>query len=169
MASTSFVAIACQASPPDASFHLLKPESFKPIILNVSNPNYWDGESLVGIDPEKHYEWAQLNTPFFECSDPDITAAYYFRWYSYHNHIEYYTSNQPYTVVTEFYPKVSWASTYNTIPCAAGHHIHEGRWLRDEDVMSDYLRFWFFGGGSPEYYTFWAAHSAWANYRVTGM
>jgi hypothetical protein len=34
--------------------------------------------------------------------------------------------------------------------------------------MRDYLRFWFFGGGSPEYYTFWVATSAWANYQIAG-
>jgi hypothetical protein len=133
--------------------------------LNVSNPHYWDGKELVGITGEDHYEWAVTNTPFFECSDEDITKAYYFRWYSYHNHINY---TSPLDVVTEFYPKVSWASTYNTIPCAAGHHIHEGRWLRDEQVVDQYLEFWFYGGGSPEYYTFWAAHSTLAHYRVTG-
>jgi len=70
--------------------------------------------------------------------------------------------------VTEFYPHVPWASKDNTIPCAAGHHIHEGRWLRDPAVMRDYLRFWFFGGGSPDAYTFWVATSAWANYEITG-
>jgi hypothetical protein len=61
--------------------------------------------------------------------------------------------------VTEFYPHVPWASKYNTIPCAAGHHIHEGRWLRDPQIMADYLKFWFWGGGSPEFYTFWVATS----------
>jgi hypothetical protein len=34
--------------------------------------------------------------------------------------------------------------------------------------MEDYLNFWLGGGGSPEYYTFWIASSAWANYEVTG-
>ncbi len=28
--------------------------------------------------------------------------------------------------VTEFLPSVPWAGKYNTIPCAAGHHIAEG-------------------------------------------
>lgn len=147
---SSLLIVASAAAPPAPGFQLLKPESFKSLILNVSNPHYWNGSELIGIDPEAHYEWATANTPFFECSDTDITEAYYFRWYSYHNHIHYQTPSQPFSVVTEFYPKVSWASKYNTIPCAAGHHIHEGRWLRDENVMSEYLRFWFFGGGSPE-------------------
>ena len=34
-------------------------------------------------------------------------------------------------VVTEFLPEVSWAGAFNTIVAAAGHHIYEGRWLRD--------------------------------------
>jgi hypothetical protein len=37
--------------------------------LNVSNPHYWNGSSLVGITGEAHYNWALANTPFFECSD----------------------------------------------------------------------------------------------------
>ena len=31
---------------------------------------------------------------------------------------------------------------HNTIVAPAGHHIMEGRWLRDETVIDDYARFW---------------------------
>jgi hypothetical protein len=164
LGSALFLALhAVDAAVPPSSFHILQPDDFKPLILNVSIPAYDNGTAVIGIPAEEHYTWAIQNTPFFECDDEDITKAYYFRWYSYHNQIDYENH-----VVTEFYPAVPWAEKFNTIPCAAGHHINEGRWLRDESVVDGYLRFWFSGQANPESYTFWAAHSTWATYRVTG-
>lgn len=40
---------------------------------------------------------------------------------SYRKHIFFYDDVGH--VVTEFLPTVPWAGRYNTIPCAAGHHI----------------------------------------------
>ena len=37
-------------------------------------------------------------------------------------------------VLTEFLHKVFWSGPHNTIVCPAGHHIMEGRWLRDEAI-----------------------------------
>lgn len=62
-------------------------------------------------------------------------------------------------VITEFLPPVPWAGVYNTINCAAGHHIYEGRWLRDPAIMDDYSTFWFKGLSDPRRYTFWAANA----------
>ena len=45
-------------------------------------------------------------------------------------------------VVTEFSPNVSWAGKYNTINCAAGHHMLEGGWLRSRVYMDSYTRWW---------------------------
>ncbi len=52
-----------------------------------------------------------------------------------------------------------WAGKDNSICCAAGHHLYEGRWLRDPQYVADYARFWFHGGGEPRRYSFWAANS----------
>ena len=38
-------------------------------------------------------------------------------------------------VLTEFLHKVFWSGPHNTIVCPAGHHIMEGRWLRDDAVI----------------------------------
>ena len=38
----------------------------------------------------------------------------------------------------EFLPNVGWAGKYNSINCAAGHHIYEGRWLHDPKYLDDY-------------------------------
>ena len=45
-------------------------------------------------------------------------------------------------VLTEFLRKVFWSGPHNTIVAPAGHHIMEGRWLRDDTVIDDYARFW---------------------------
>ena len=42
-----------------------------------------------------------------------------------------------------------------------GHHIMEGRWLRDPSVVDDYARFWFKGEGFRKQYTWWAAFALW--------
>ncbi len=76
--------------------------------------------------------------------------------------------------MTEFLPPVPWAGKYNTIPDAAGHHIQDGRWLRDNTVLDDYITFWFLpdedGGQSPHTrsYTTWFGQSVMAYSAVTG-
>ena len=57
---------------------------------------------------------------------------------------------------------MSWAGPYNTISAAAGHHIYEGRWLRNPAVVDNYTTFWL-GEGYPHArgYTFWLADAVW--------
>jgi len=74
-------------------------------------------------------------------------------------------------VVTEFETDVSWAGHDNTIACSAGHHLMEGRWLRNASYLDSYSRFWFEaggGGGTPRAYTFWAATAVYERYKVSG-
>lgn len=61
-------------------------------------------------------------------------------------------------VLTEFLRKVSWSGPHNTIVAPAGHHIMEGRWLRDDSIIDDYARFWRtrHGGRAPS----WAHRSS---------
>ena len=56
-------------------------------------------------------------------------------------------------VITEFLPDVPWAGIYNTISCAAMHHLQEGRWLTDTAPMYDYACFWC-ETGNPRLYSF---------------
>ena len=81
----------------------------------------------------------QANVPRFECPDAEIERTYYFRWWTYRKHLKETPDG---FVITEFPPPVSWASKHNTISCAAGHHVYEGRWLRDPRYLDDYTRFW---------------------------
>jgi predicted GH43/DUF377 family glycosyl hydrolase len=121
------------------------------------------GRRLAVLDPAgfrsrfgEDADWAACNVPLFDCPDREIGQTYDFRWRVFKKHIR---STPDGFVITEFLPDVSWAGKHNTISCAAGHHIREGRWLCDPGAVADYLRFWFRKGGEPRRYSFWAADS----------
>ena len=125
-------------------------------------------ESRRGQAVSKAESWAWLdgNIPLFECPDSEIERTYYFRWWVYQKHVKDTPAG---TVISEFLPDVSWAGRYNTINCAAGHHLYEGRWLaRRTDFLEPYARFWFRGGGNPRAYSTWLADALWNLAAVSG-
>ena len=117
------------------------------------------------VDNDHAWEFLRREVPLFECPDPAIEEAYYFRWWTYRKHLKQTPDG---FVVTEFLPPVPWAGKFNTISCAAGHHFYEGRWLRDPKFLDDYARFWFHGRGNPRGYSCWLADALWARACVTG-
>ena len=126
-----------------------------------------DDEELYpqAIRNDAAWSFLSANVPRFECPDPDLERTYWFRWWTFRKHVRRTPDG---TVITEFLPPVPWAGKHNTISCAAGHHLYEGRWLRDLRLLDEYARFWFRGGGDPRRYSFWAADALWARYGVTG-
>lgn len=109
----------------------------------------------------------RANIPYFECSDDQITRIWYYRWLIYINQIR--RTPAGFRVVTEFIKNVEWAGRYNTIVCPAGHHMKEGRWLRDGGVMDDYARFWVeLSGEAGRSYTSWTADSLLSIAKATG-
>lgn len=55
-----------------------------------------------------------------------------------------------------------WAGKYNSINCAAGFHIREGRWLRHgSPLIENYIRFWLSGSGDAHSYSMWLASAVW--------
>lgn len=93
-------------------------------------------------------------------------SIYYSRWDAYRQHIRQTPTGH---VITEFLPDVPWAGIYNTVVCAAGHHLYEGRWLRQKVYLDDYIRFWFTTPGvSPRAYSAWLADAIYARALVTG-
>jgi predicted GH43/DUF377 family glycosyl hydrolase len=143
--------------------HVLGPET---LARHVERFNRLDRETAVNHVPDSTaVDWLALNVPRFECPDRDIEEAYHFRWWTCRKHLKRTPDG---FVVTEFLPEVSWAGKHNTISCAAGHHIYEGRWLHDPAYLDDYSRFWFRGGGEPRRYSFWAADAIHARSLVSG-
>lgn len=108
-------------------------------------------------------EFLVANVPLFECPDDEIERTYYFRWWTYRKHIKQTPDG---FVVTEFLPPVKWASQHNTISCPAGHHLYEGRWLRDPKYLDDYTRFWLRQVPALHRYSNWLADAIWARHRV---
>jgi hypothetical protein len=154
----------------NSSNFVLDAESFKHYIDEF---NVFDTEIYSQFIPNvRSWSFLKNNIPLFECPDKEIEKTYYFRWWTYRKHIKYIGDVIPDKrfpfVVTEFMPNVSWAQLHNTIPCAAGHHLREGRWLHDSSYLDSYTRFWFSAFGAPRAYSFWAADSVLAMGLVTG-
>ena len=104
--------------------------------------------------------------PAFECPDETINSTYAYRWQAFGRHCEKTPDGW---VITEFLPPVRWAGKYNTIVCAAGHHLREARWMHDASVAADYARFWF-STNAPHRtrYSTWLGSSLLDVVRVTG-
>lgn len=115
------------------------------------------------ISNDSAWQFLKSNIPFFECPNKDIETTYYFRWWTFRKHIQKTPTG---FVITEFLPKVNWSEKYNTIACAAGHHFYEGRWLKTNQFLNGYAKFWF-TEGNPRMYSFWAANSLLEYYNVT--
>ena len=110
--------------------------------------------------------WLREHAPKLECPEEVLNEIFTFRTWTYRKHIR---TTPEGAVITEFLPDVSWAGPYNTINCAAGFHIREGRWFRGtEDIFRSYLRFWLRGSGQSHSYTTWLPHAALDWCRVSG-
>ncbi len=155
------------------SAHTASPSAPAPVVLQAEAFRHYveafnrnDEERYVAAIPNAAaWSFLRENIPLFECPDPPLEATYYFRWWTYRKHLKQTPEG---FVVTEFLPPVPWAGKDNTISCAAGHHLYEGRWLASPQYLDDYSRFWFRGGGDPRRYSFWAADAIWARALVTG-
>jgi hypothetical protein len=100
------------------------------------------------ISNRESWSWLSDNIPLFECPENEIEQTYYFRWWSFRKHLKQTPDG---FVLTEFLTPVSHAGAHNTISCAAGHHLAEGRWLREQRYLDDYTRFWLRGAqGKPQ-------------------
>lgn len=145
----------------------------QPFLLSTEKLTKWvaqfnadDNELYIQFVPNAAaLRFLEQNVPLFDCPDEEFERTYYFRWWTYRKHLR---ATPDGFVVTEFLPNVSWAKKYNTINCAAGHHLYEGRWLVDTRYLDDYSRFWFVGGGSPRQYSFWAANAIYQRALATG-
>jgi hypothetical protein len=136
---------------------LLTPDNYKKYIERF---NRNDEETVVQyVDNAGTWDWLSGQMPLFDCPDPVLEETYYFRWWVYRKHVKLTSDG---FVITEFHPTVPWAGKHNTINCAIGHHLNEGRWLRKSlEFLKDYILFWFRGGGSLRSYSCWIADAVW--------
>ncbi|MGP3929205.1 MGH1-like glycoside hydrolase domain-containing protein [Nonomuraea sp. KM88] len=135
---------------------------------------------LAGLAEPK---WYEANIPFLDVPDQEIQDVYYYRWSTFKRHIRY-TDSATGHIITEFHNAPGYAAPLGGIVAAAGHHVYEGRWLRDPRPIDDYLTYWLRGPGAgpkpkedfvnedtddwAHQYAWWAADAAYQRYLVTG-
>jgi hypothetical protein len=148
---------------------MLNAEDYKPY---VDRFNATDHEDVVNLVPNAAaWDWVRANAPLFTCPDRTIEEIYYYRWWTYRKHLKATPAG---TIVTEFITPVRHAGSHNSISCALGHHLAEGRWLREQRFIDEYATFWFHGGedGGPERkfhnYSSWVAWALLERAKVTG-
>lgn len=100
-------------------------------------------------------EYLSENIPLLDCPDKVIEKTYYFRWWTLRKH---WKETEQGHILTEFHPDVAWAGPNNSINAAAGHHLREARWLKDEPQwVRQYIRFWLDRRGQSLSYSMWYA------------
>ncbi len=110
--------------------------------------------------------WFEKNIPFFDCSDPDITRIYFYRWQLYKSHLKDLGSRG--YIVTEFLNDVGWAwNPYQSLDDATAFHINEGRWLKDKRYVDDYITF-MYSGANDRHFSEAIAAAAYARYLANG-
>ncbi|MBN1868449.1 glycoside hydrolase [Candidatus Sumerlaeota bacterium] len=146
----------------------MRPVEFK---RHIDFFNGMEEEDVVNLIPNaRSFEWIRENVPLFECPDRDFERVYYFRWWTFRKHIKETPDG---FVITEFILPVRHAGVHNTVSCATGFHLAEGRWLRDRRYLDQYTMFWFRGsegGPQPHFhkYSSWVADALWGRYLVDG-
>lgn len=137
-------------------------------------------EALEGmVEPD----WYRANVPFVDLPDEEIEDTYYYRWQTFKESLKY-TGPEDGWISSEFLGPVGYSAPNGGIVAAAGHHIYEGRWLRDQRYLDDYVDYWLTGSGSgpkpandflgefttdwAHQYSFWVADAVLARASVNG-
>ncbi len=147
----------------------------------AAGTNFLDhAELLSGVEDSA---WFERNIPLIEVPSTQIQDVYYYRWQTYKEHLAYTGAQHGY-LATEFLHPASYGAPFGGIVAAAGHHITEGRWLRDATYGQDLVNYWLAGPGQlpkpatdnvnkdtydwAHEYSFWAASAVWKQYLITG-
>ncbi len=139
-----------------------------------------DDALLAGV---KEPDWYKANIPFLDVPDQQIQQTYYYRWRTWKEHVRD-TGPANGDILGEFFGAPGYSAPFGGIDAAAGHHIDEGRWLRDQSYVDSDIDYWLRGAGSgpkpatetfnpnttdwAHEYSFWAADSVLADAEVTG-
>jgi hypothetical protein len=108
----------------------------------VTEFNKIDTETVKNyVTNDKAIDWLSQNVPLFECPDSTLEKIYYYRWWTFRKHLKQTPDG---FVFTEFITPMKHGGKYNTISSALGHHIYEGRWLRNPQYIDEYINFWIY-------------------------
>jgi hypothetical protein len=128
--------------------------------------NATDSEYVKNYVPnDKAFEWLSHNIPLFECPDTTIEKIYYYRWWAFRKHLKQTLDG---FVFTEFITPVGHAGKHNTVSSGLGHHIMEGRWLRDTTYINQYINFWLYAdAATPKPHL--RAFSSWLQHAILNL
>lgn len=142
-----------------ADLNVLNANTFSKYIEHF---NSMEDENVTNfISNEDSWKWLQKEIPFFECPDGEVEEMYYYRWWSFRKHIEQTTNG---FVLSEFLTREMPVSS------ALAHQIAEGRWLRDQHYLDDYILYWLRDQSSRQQlhkYSQWLDSALWQRYLVT--
>jgi hypothetical protein len=147
----------------DAPLAVLRADAYAGQIARF---NAMEDENVANLIPNAAaWPWLRANIPFFDCPDAGLREIYYFRWWSLRKHLERLPSGD--AVFTEFLTRPVPLSS------ALGHHLMEGRWLRDQADWDSYALYWLRGHGGgvqPDLhkYSQWLAYALYQRSLATG-
>lgn len=132
--------------------------------------NSTDTEAVKNYIPNSEsFKWLSDQVPLLDCPDEVMEQNYYYRWWTFRKHL---VKTPDGFIFTEFIEPVKHAGKYNSISCALGHHIYEGRWLKDNSYLKDYIKFWLYkadvGETKQRFHQFssWVDDAVYQNYLV---
>lgn len=131
----------------------------------LNHPALLDAASVTGDK-----SWYEANIPFLDIPDAQVQNVYYYRFLTWKEHLNYLDIANGYTS-SEFVDNPFYAASGGAVDAAAGHVIHDGRWVRDGRYLDDYEAYWMTGPGvghTHGAYTFWAASSYYDRFLVNG-
>jgi hypothetical protein len=138
-----------------------------PAIARAAGTSILPARKLAAAHFGNDAPWYEANIPFFECSDPEITDVYYYRWQVYKAHIRDLGAQG--SIITEFLNDVPWSRfPSQSLNDATAFHIHEGRWLNDSSYVDAYIDYMDTGGGNNRHFSEAIADAVYANYLAGG-
>ncbi len=142
---------------------LVPVQTFAP---HIAKFNAMEPETVVNAVPDAQaLDWLSDHVPRFACADQKTEEIYWFRWWALRKHLQKEQVTGRW-VFTEFITRPRPVSS------GLGHHLMEGRWLREQSWHDDYVLYWLRGNdGGPEErfhrYSQWVQHALWSRWLVT--
>lgn len=137
-----------------------------PFVHHIEKFNTMEPEAVVNLVPNAAaWDWIQKNVPRFQCPDAAVEEIYWFRWWALRKQLRLDPASGRH-VFGEFINRARPVSS------ALGHHLMEGRWLRDQSFHDDYVLYWLRGnGGCPQdhlhRFSQWLDYALWSRWLVT--